>query len=575
MDVFARRRAQLAAARPHVNNVSGPGDVGRVLSLPRVEKHPPIVWRNFLNAGATGIKLRPIQEEALAAIAATDGGLFPIGVGHGKSLIALLAGTVLRADLAIVLVAPATVPQMGDWLRECKMHYRMPETLVVSWGRLSRPDASDWLTSLDVADKRVVLVADEAHFVRNPDAARTKRLMRWLKEHSHVKFVALSGTLTTRRLADFAHIAHRTLGKSSPLPIGPEGRVWDTVLAGEPYNVADLAAVVPLWKWATVTQSAQPPRGIITSDQKKALSLAFGERLRTCPGVVLTQDASCQSSLYLAAWTPDNVPKDVEQVWAEAERDRERGYDEDGEEFADDAESAEHARRLAFGFRYVWDWGASGSDAEWLEARRDWSRTCRALIKKYARDNFDTRLLVENEASRRFNAGDRSRWVMTWRAWHEIKDRANPVTVPLWITRWCIQQIVDKAVAEGPCIVWYHEKAVAEALADCGLLVKHAGEAVPTQPCDVALSIRSHGTGLNLQDRWHKQVFAHVPANGTTWEQVLGRTHRPGQPEDEVWAWVPNWTRSLREPFSQARRDAQWIQSSTSGQQRLMLGTYV
>ena len=318
MDVFARRRAQLAAARPHVNNVSGPGDVGRVLSLPRVEKHPPIVWRNFLNAGATGIKLRPIQEEALAAIAATDGGLFPIGVGHGKSLIALLAGTVLRADLAIVLVAPATVPQMGDWLRECKMHYRMPETLVVSWGRLSRPDASDWLTSLDVADKRVVLVADEAHFVRNPDAARTKRLMRWLKEHSHVKFVALSGTLTTRRLADFAHIAHRTLGKSSPLPIGPEGRVWDTVLAGEPYNVADLAAVVPLWKWATVTQSAQPPRGIITSDQKKALSLAFGERLRTCPGVVLTQDASCQSSLYLAAWTPDNVPKEVEQVWAEA-----------------------------------------------------------------------------------------------------------------------------------------------------------------------------------------------------------------------------------------------------------------
>lgn len=552
--------------------VTAPGDVARVLSLPRVEKHPLVVWRNFLNAGAAGIKLRPIQEQALAAIAAVEGGLFPIGVGHGKSLIALLAGPVLRADLAIVLVAPATVPNMTDWLRECKTHYKMPETVIVSWGRLSRPDASDWFSSLDVADRRVVVVADEAHFLRNPAAARTKRLMRFLTDNPSVKFVALSGTMTTRRLSDFAHLSRRALGACSPVPVGPEGKIWDALMAGEPHNRADLATIHPLLDWAECAKGQPRPTVVVTEKHRHLIAKAFGERLRTCPGVVLTEDPSCQASIYLQRWDL-KPPADVARMWADAERDRDRGYDEDGEQFGDDAEAADHARRLSFGYRYEWDWGPTGLDQGWLDARRAWAKCCRLLIQKYARDNFDTRLLVENEARRRWDKGDRSGWVCTWHEWDRVRLRASPQTVPVWVSKWVIEKIAEKAEAEDPCIVWYHELAVADALREQGIPVAKAGEAPPAKAQTVALSVRSHGTGLNLQDRWHKQVFACVPANGTTWEQVLGRTHRPGQPEDEVWAWVPNWTRSLREPFSQARRDALWIASSTSTPQKLLLGT--
>lgn len=576
-DPFAKRRATLAKTRPLATAKKAPGDTARVLALPRVVSNPAVNWQKFLKAGQQPIKLRPVQEDALASLAAHHGGLFPIGVGHGKTLISLLGGLVMECDVAIVLVAPATVPNMKQWLATCEQHYHMPETLIVSWGALSQASSADMLVEWGklVEGKRACLLADEAHFARNPSAARTQRLMRWLREHPDVRFAALSGTLTTRRLKDFAHLSHRALRLKSPVPGGQEGRTWDLVLAGEPYTAADVATVRPLWDWAQVSRTEMPPRTLLTKEQQNLLAKAFGERLSTCPGVVLRSEPSCDAALYVQRWQFRNCPAHVDALFVEADACKIDTEGPDGTEFADYAEAAMTARRLSFGFYYTWDWGVNGPNEEWLEKRNAWSRMCRKLIQKYNRPGFDTRGLVEAEAARRYKAGSREEWIMCWQDWKDIEPTENPITVPVWRTTWVLEQIIKKANDDAPMIIWYNDLAVADKLRELGVRVCYAGDDTPATAQTVALSVRSHGVGLNLQDRWSKQVFACMPANGSTWEQVLGRTHRPGQPEDEVWAYVPQWTGSLRQPLTQARADAQWIESSTSARQRLQLATFV
>lgn len=546
-----------------------------MLALPKVTHYPSVTLGSRLRPGAQPVQLRPVQEQALAAIAQCGGLLGAIGVGHGKSYIALLAGAVLDADLSIVLVAPATLGVMRALLADLQRRYVLPETLIVSWASLSQQNAHELFDSWQVDGRKTVLVADEAHFARNAAAARTKRLLGWLQDKPRVKFVALSGTMTTRRLVDFAHLAHRALGAQSPVPRGQTLSVWDNALANELQSSADLATLLPLWQWGSSSKGKAWPTRVpsltLPKDTHKTLVECFGERLATAPGVVLTQDASCGASLYLCELRQEYGS--VAGLRSMAERIAQTYRDPEGIELADDAEVIRTAKRLSLGYYYCWEW-PTGVDREWLERRQAWSRKCRWLIEQYGRGQFDTRGLVEREATRRLAAGSTESWVKCFADWVEVRDRVEPVQVAKWVTTDALKRLVDLARLKQPAIVWYDEAAVADKLEELGVRVIRAGEEVPAQPDVVALSVKAHGAGLNLQ-AWSRQVFACVPANGTLWEQVLGRTHRQGQNEDEVWAWIPQWTQPLRSALTQARRDAAWIETSTSNRQKLMLATVI
>lgn len=549
-----------------------------MLALPKVTAYlTPVALGSRLRPGAQSIALRPVQEQALAALAQCGGLLGAIGVGHGKSYIALLAGAVLDADLSIVLVAPATVPVMQALLADLHKRYVLPETLIVSWAKLSQQDAHAVCDSWKVDGRKTVLVADEAHFARNATAARTKRLMGWLDEHSRVKFVALSGTMTTRRLVDFAHLSARALGNQSPVPRGPTLKVWDAGLANEVLCSADLSELHKLWAWGSANKGkAWTVSGRSTNlpkDTHKGLVESFGERLATAPGVVLTQDASCPASLYLCELRDQYPVPVMAGLRAAAERIAQTYRDPEGIELADDSEVIRTAKRLSLGYYYFWEW-PTGVDREWMDARQAWSRKCRWLIEQYGREQFDSRGLVEREATRRLANGSTEQWVRCYAEWVAIRDRAKPVQSVRWMTDEALRLLVNTANHKQPSIVWYEESAVADKLAELGVRVVRAGEEVPAKAETLALSVKSHGAGLNLQ-AWSRQVFACVPANGTMWEQVLGRTHRQGQTEDEVWAWIPQWSQPLRSALAQARRDAAWIETSTSNRQKLMLATVI
>lgn len=571
VDPFARRKQQTSTiGRPPPRS-----DVDRILALPRTTPPEKVDLSRVLRPGAVDVDLLPVQHQALGTLA-KHGKLFgAIGTGHGKSIISLLAGAVLDADLSIVLVAPITVKKTHRLLEELSKHYKLPQTVIISWSTLSGQEGRSILADMSVDALRVVLVADEAHRGRNLDAACTSRLMRWLWAHPKVKFVPLSGTMTTRTLRDFAHLAHRSLGSLSPVPTGPDLRCWDEVFANEFRSPADVRAVWPLWQWATVTAGLPLPRAggecILPEDTLKQLHRAFGERLATCPGVVVTDEPSCSASLYIVLWT--TAPSKVWGLWAMAKQIAATYRDPDGLELPDAAAVAKTAKRLSLGYYLRWEWDGP-VDRKWLDARQTWFRTCRGIIERHRDSGLDTQGLVEAAAAAHFTQGDRSQWVLDYEAWRCIQHRAHPRSVATWVSDVPMQAIVARAKSEGPSIIWYDEDAVAEKLRELGVPVVPAGVEPPSEAVTVALSYSSHGIGLDLQ-AWSVQVFACVPANGTAWEQVLGRTHRHGQGADEIVAWVPQWTSSLRSALAKARRDAAWVEGSMTNRHKLGVATYI
>jgi hypothetical protein len=87
------------------------------------------------------------------------------------------------------------------------------------------------------------------------------------------------------------------------------------------------------------------------------------------------------------------------------------------------------------------------------------------------------------------------------------------------------------------------------------------------------MSLSAHGTGKNLQ-AWSNQVLIHPLAHPSTWEQLLARTHRPGQQEDEVKFHVISGG-LFGKAFYNAIKDAQYIQDTTGQNQRLIYATKI
>lgn len=65
------------------------------------------------------------------------------------------------------------------------------------------------------------------------------------------------------------------------------------------------------------------------------------------------------------------------------------------------------------------------------------------------------------------------------------------------------------------------------------------------------------------------------PSSGKIWEQMLGRTHRPGQEADEVEVYVHLGCRALFDSFEQARADCRYQEHVLGSRQKLNDATYV
>lgn len=519
---------------------------------------------------ASGTKtLFPIQSAALYDMR-LSGGLFgPVGVGGGKTLITLLAPEAMDSKMAVILVPPALRAQLTtvDIPRYSK-EWRIPlaRIRIVAYSQLSTAASADILEEI----KPDLIIADEAHSLRHREAARTKRFMRYMHAHPECRFVCLSGTMTRRSLRDYQHLAELALKKNSPLPNHfPTLCEWAEVLdvAVSEDDLMPPGALLQLCNDEELNRIAGA-----RSDKREIQTVmreAFRRRVVETPGVVATEESSIGTSLVIQAARPA-VPGEVKRM-IDNVRD---AWVIGDEELTDPLAVARVTRQLAAGFYYRPVWPDGKVDHEWLEARKNWNKEVREILR-LSRRGMDSPMLIAQACARGEYQSD------YWEAWAAVKDRPEPPREAVWISdflaRAAIAWAKENCSKTSPGIIWYSHSALGEMIAKLSgfpffgpgaKASKELTEVNAQKTPAIIASVKAHGTGKNLQP-FCLNLFTTPISSGADAEQAIARTHRPGQEADEVRCDVYVHTIETMAAFRSSVRDAAYIESTQGQRQKL------
>jgi len=395
-------------------------------------------------------------------------------------------------------------------------------------------------------------VLDEAHKLKRPQSARTKRFRRYTSEHPGCRVVALSGTMTSQTILDYAHFCELALGKGSPLPSGYHELVdWGGALDVDPLEPRAPGALMGF---------CAPGEGVREG---------YRRRLVETPGVIATEGEGFDGTI-IVRQAPIRLPAKVEAV-----RERVTSTWEIGDQVITEATHFGRVmKQLSCGFYYEWRWPGDTPDQEWLEARRWWYRELRTFLQHRSKAGLDSRLLVERALKKGEVVGDIKD---AWHAWSKVADRPEPETVAVWIDPFMVEAAKRWAKANKGGIIWYeHRTAFEHAFRDAGFPVYASGDDADEATEDVIVcSIRAQGTGKNLQYRYHRNLIISMTSSGDTLEQLIGRTHRPKQPEDEV---IVDWfahTPEMIRAYAKAKARAVYMQETTGQRQKILLAKEV
>jgi hypothetical protein len=564
-------------------------ELTRILEIPR----RPSELASYVSGGVKDLtsvyarpggtmKLWPIQSAALTEAAHIGGLLGIIGVGWGKALLSLLLPAAMKSKMAVILIPPSLRDQtMTQVIPEMSKHWFLPlaNLRVVAYSEISNHRSADILEEI----KPDLIVADECHNLRNRGAARTKRFMRYMKEHPECRFVGLSGTITRKSLKDYQALSELALKNYSPLP-----RSWSDLNDwSEAIDVSDDPMPPGVLRRFCTSEERQriddPENGsneVKRAAAHEAVRAGFRRRLVETPGAVATEEGALGTSLVLHGLRP-LVPTLVRDA---LERLRYR-WEISGEELTNALDLSRYARQLASGFYYKWSWPLEirpdgTPDNEWLEARAAWHKEVREVLKRSIR-GMDSPLLVTRAVHEGTFKSD------TWDAWAAVKERyaAYPNGLPPRESVWLSEFLVDEAHAwieknvtkTEPIIIWAGWTELAEKIAAKGGYPHFGGGAnasrdlavvnVKKTPVIVA-SIKAHSVGKNLQ-AFSRNLILNTPSAGAEYEQLLARSHRPGQEADEVSAHIFLHTLELEDAFKSALNDARYIEQSSGQRQKL------
>ena len=517
-------------------------------------------------------KIETVGPRPVFDLSVPDTGCF---VGNGivlhNTAICLLAPTVMEAQRPLLIVPAATRDEktlhkdLPDLATHWRLHPRFIAAMfdddarkqsILSYEELSREGQAD-------AFKRIVpdlIILDECHRVKNKKSAVWRRIERWFDEHPETKMVAVSGTITTKSLRDYAHIAKLCLKDESPLP-----HRWS--------DLEDWADALD----EGVPDEHRPDPGALLffCQSNEAARQGFRRRFLETKGVVATESPSAQASIIVKEYpvTPPPV------VRAAFEKMRTAWLTPSGDIIMTALELAAHLMEIACGFHYRWKWQGGVVDQEWLDARKVWRRFVRDTIKasgtsKVKGQLFDTEQQVATAClqGRLTQANDE------YNKWRAIRGRSKPETEPVWISDYLVDVGVEwlkQPHSAGEAgIVWTEHKALLEKLKErlkpLGIKAYGAGENEiihETKSC--VASIDAHGEGKNLQKYHSRNLYLCAPTNAKVWEQSIGRTHRQGQQADEVSVEIILPCIEFWAAFEKSRRQSRYIEQTTGQQQRL------
>lgn len=460
--------------------------------------------------GGTGrLTLRPAQADALLELYEMRGLFGALGTGSGKTLVSLLAATLLCA-LRPILLIPSTlesktkrefVAYAQDW------RVRLPA--IVSYELLQQPKRERLLwegnDELGIPAMPDLVICDEVQGLYNYDSARGRRFLRYIEDAQPIVAV-MSGTLFGPNLMRYHHLGVSSLGDRVPMPTQrADAERWASALDRD-LGVLHRTPLGPL----------------------ELLPGGYHEHFRNSRGVVAMQTGDCDASIRVSLWRPELAPelrRVIDGVAASSLRP--------DDELLGEWELPDCLSQLALGFYYVWD---PPPPDWWMRPRRAWVR--------YVRDVLDQRLEgFDSEAPIRY-ALDRNDGTAPeqWRGqtalaeWRAVKEQFEPNPVPIWLDRSVLQCAADHARVPGT-LTWTRFRAAGMRLHECGLPYYGRGtdpEVQARKGEPIALSLRAHGTGRNLQYGWHRNLFLTIPAEPDMHEQAIARTHRAQQRADVV-----------------------------------------
>ncbi len=481
----------------------------------------------------------------------------------------------MNATTMVYVVKPSLKAQLVAEMPMYARHFRIPvdKINIVTYSELS--DASTRGILHDI--KPDLIVFDEAHRIRNKESARTKRVRWYLKDYPATRTVYLSGTLANRRISEFAPFAEAALRSGSPLPSARYGdlRDWGDCLDG--YEDADRPPLEP-----GALLSLCNEEELRALNPKNAARSGFRRRLTETRGVISTVEGeeSLGCSLEIRARRPE-MPKEVTDALAHLEK----LWSWDDNDHDDPMSKARVERQLSSGFYYKWQWPGGIKDEEWLSARGPWFKEVRDFLSNRARPGMDSPFLYEKAVIEGYRSS-------TYSAWSAVKNRKPPPVKAVWLSDFVVRDVKDwlswlpakgnRSSCRG--LIWYKHTALGERVAaDLGLPLfgddsgKELNEMLNSKhPARaLVLSATAHLEGVNAQYAYAHNLILNAPSQGKDWEQLLGRTHRRGQPADEVTNQVllhaPIQERAMRISVT----DAEFAQFNLGQRQKLLYAARV
>lgn len=512
----------------------------RVLALPRREAATPELVEALsmlLRKPGSSATLRPAQAEALVELVTLRGLVAPMRVGSGKTLVTMLAPTLLAAQRPLLLLPASLVDKtkrefaeyFPDW------HVRLPR--IMTYESLGHP-----AHELDLVEAAPdLLMLDEAHRARNLDAACTRRIKRYRDANPDTVVACLSGTLITDALMDHWHYHTWALRHHAPVPLR--------------HSDAE--------RWAKAVDKGVPIMQRVDPGPLAQLPGGFHEWLRTSRGIVPSAGKNCDASIELSRWRPTLPPALRETIEATARS----AMRPDGE-LLDEWELPDCLCQLAQGFYYRWD---PEPPRAWLVPRRAWRAYVRAVLDEQL-DGFDSESQVVSALDGHGDppAASEGRYLLA--AWRAVRDTFEPNPVPVWLDDAPLRQAADRRERT---LIWTRHRAAGERIATLGVPWYPGGtNPEPAAGKTIALSIGAHGTGKNLQ-AWHRNLVLVPPADPDIWEQLIGRTHRAGQRSDVVYVEVIDAIEYHGEVLRRARSSARATSKASGFDQKLVEATWV
>ncbi len=471
-----------------------------------------------------------------------------------NTLVSFLAARVVGAARP-VLVLPASLIEKTEreWATDMR-YWRVSKQLrFLSYEKLGRVSGADTLDGQQGGINPDMIIADEAHRLKNLRAAVTRRFSRYMAKNPKTIFVPMSGTIMKSSIKDFAHLLEWSHRDTSPLPLYNQTLLeWSEALDEK---VNPLSRRSPGVLLDLMPHAPEVPRGVpeVITDRNKAVVVPStgveffvqdDEEVRTARRLFFARANATQGIISADAKDDYQGSLEIDALEYPANAATEANFEllrsewkrPDGWTLTEAFQLWAVARMIALGLHYEWQPGAPEG---WLEARKQYAAHVRDLLADglTSQMGIDSELQVTNAIS----DGKLPDPYGLLPAWRAVKGTFTANPVPVWHDQTALNVCADWLKGRTEGVVWIaHNHFARELSKRTGVPFFGAkgldprGNFIEDHDGPVIASLAANSTGRNIQYKHSSGLYTAPPADSERWEQSLGRLHREGQPADSV-----------------------------------------